>query len=91
MVMLVLIDIMHLGDQVDLQEAQDHLDHEMSTMGFTKLKELNEARVRHVYYELFDMRMGVRPEYLNGKILELNQRPDRYRLECKLIANRNMA
>jgi hypothetical protein len=62
----------------------------MSKMGFTKKKELNEARVRHVYYELYDMRMGVKTDYLNRKMIEMNQRPERYRLECKLIAEKNM-
>lgn len=88
--MLVLVDIMHLGDQVDLQEAQDNLANEMTRMGFTKLRELNEARVRHVCYDLHDMRMGIRPEYLSDRTREMNQRPDRYRLECKLIANQSM-
>ena len=89
--MLILIDIMHLGDQTDLQEAQHDLDRKMSRMGFTKLKTLDEARVRHVYYDLHDMRMGLRPEYLNGKMLEMNRRPDRYMLECKLIAHLNIS
>ncbi len=88
--MLVLVDIMHLGDEADLQEAQDNLDREMSRMGFTKMTELNEPRVRHVYYDLHEVEMGVRPEYLNAKMIELNQRPERYRLECKLTASENM-
>jgi hypothetical protein len=88
--MLVLVDITHVGDQVDLQEAQDKLDNVMTRMGFTKLRELNEARVRHVYYDLHDMRMGVGPEYLSDRIREMNQRPDRHRSECKLIANQSM-
>ena len=88
--MLMLVEIQHLGDQVILSEAQDELDQEMTKMGFTKLKSLDSPRVRSVYYDLHDMRVGVRPRYLSDKIDQLNRRPDQYKLEGKLIAPKNM-
>lgn len=88
--MLVLVEIQHLNDQVVLSEALKELDDEMMKMGFTKVKALDAANLRSVYYDVYDMRVGVRPQYLSSKIDQLNRRPDQYKLEAKLIATKNM-
>jgi hypothetical protein len=88
--MLVLVEIQHLNDQVILSEAQKELDDEMMKMGFMKVKALDAPNLRSVYYDVYDMRVGVRPQYLSDKIAQMNRRPDQCRLECKLIATKNM-
>ena len=88
--MLLLVEIQHLNDQAILSEAQTELDDEMGKMGLTKIKALDAPSLRSIYYDLHDMRMGVRPQYLSAKIEQLNRRPDQYKLEAKLIAEKNM-
>jgi hypothetical protein len=88
--MLVLVEIQHLNDQVVLSEAQSELDDEMLRMGFTKVKALDASKLRSVYYDVYDLRVGVRAQYLSAKIGQLNRRPDQYKLEAKLIAEKNM-
>jgi hypothetical protein len=88
--MLVLLEIQHLNDQVILSEVQNELDDEMMKMGFSKVKALDAPGLRSIYYDVLDMRVGLRPQYLSAKIEQLNRRPDQYKLEAKLIAAKNM-
>jgi len=62
----------------------------MTKMGFTKVRALDAPNLRSAYYDLYDMRVGVRPQHLSAKIDQLNRRPDRYKSEAKLIATKNM-
>ena len=87
--MLIVVEIHHL-DEATLYEAEADLDAEMLKMGFTRLKELKAPNVCSVYYDLRDMRVGLRPHYLAQKIDALNQKPDRRNFEFKIIAEKNM-
>ena len=81
---------MHLGYHVDLQEAQENLDRVMSAMGLRELRRVDEPNLRRVYYDIDDVTVDVRPEFLHKKMVDLHQHPQGCRLEFKLIATKSM-
>lgn len=84
--MRMVVEIMHLGDQVVRDEATTRIDDTMRQMGFSRIGVHDAPRLRTLPYDIHDLRAGVRPEYLAAKVVELNDNPSQYRVECKLIA-----
>jgi len=82
------VEIMHLGDDALLIEATQRVDGMMYPMGFTRIGIENAANLRTLLYDIHDLRSGIRPEYVASKIVELNDNPTKYRVECKLTADR---
>ncbi len=88
--MLLLVEIQHLNEAT-LLEAQEDLDGEMLKMGFTKLGTMRvPPNICQAYYDICDMSVGLRPHYLSEKINQLNQKPDQFHFEFKLIAQKKM-
>jgi hypothetical protein len=88
--MSMLLLVQHF-DEATLLEAQEDLDGEMPKMGFTKLGTMRvPPNICQAYYDIYDMSVGLRPDYLSGKINQLNQKPDQFHFEFKLIAEKKM-
>ena len=78
-----------------IDQLLPRLEGTMVSMGFTKLSIVEEKNIRakdtqvfdfHIYYDLFSLSVGVRPENLHNAVMAFNQ-PDAIRVVCKLIAN----
>ena len=82
--MRMIVEIMHLGDQVVLVAATARVDGMMYPLGFTRVGAHDALRLRTLHYDIRDPRSGVRPDFLSAKIVELNDDPSHYRVECKL-------
>ena len=89
--MLARIDIHHDNQQTILLEAQTRIDAEMQKMGFEQIrKPLLASKLCLMFYQLRDPEAGVFPALLTHAIDSLNNAPNLYKIECRLMADSSM-